>query len=65
MTRGFGIEFSWVCGLKFGVEWIHEVTSLCISFDIFDVFIYSIEVYEKERETVEKFCKDLEKYTQK
>ena len=63
--RGFGIEFSWVCGIKFGVEWIHEVTSLCVSLGIFDMFIYSIEAYEKEKEVIEKFVTELYKFPPK
>jgi len=46
--KGFGVEFSWVCGLKFGVEWIHEVDSFCVSCGIFDMFFYSIKIFEAE-----------------
>ena len=63
--RGFGVEFSWICGIKFGVEWIHEVYSLCVSLGIFDVFIYNIETYEKEKEVIEKFVTELDKFPPK
>ena len=63
--RGFGVEFSWICGIKFGVEWIHEVYSVCVSLGIFDVFIYNIETYEKEKEVIEKFVTELDKFPPK
>lgn len=63
--RSFGVEFSWICGIKFGVEWIHEVYSVCVSLGIFDVFIYNIETYEKEKEVIEKFVTELDKFPPK